>query len=221
MTHEVGHYLNLRHIWGDDGSACTGSDLVDDTPNQADETYAPPAFPSISCSNGPNGDMFMNYMDYTDDVGMNMFTRGQGVRMDATLHTVRASLLASDGLVPPGAVAGSDLWSKDTSDDIGDEPNASPQGMYLSDDIWVRNGTDGLANNDHQNPEYGAVITTVYVRVRNRGCTGTARRDHPSLLGQGLERPVLARPVGRQRDNAGAHGRRNRLPTGVGRGGHG
>ena len=174
MTHEVGHYFNLRHIWGDDGSACTGSDLVDDTPNQADETYSPPAFPAISCSNGPNGDMFMNYMDYTDDVGMNMFTVGQSVRMDATLHTARASLLASDGLVPPSAVAGSDLWSKSTSDDIGTEPNASTQSMYLSDDIWVRNGTDGLANHDHQNPEFGAAVTTVYVRVRNRGCTGTA-----------------------------------------------
>lgn len=174
MTHEVGHYLNLLHIWGDDGNLCTGSDEVDDTPNQADETYTPPAFPAISCMNGPNGDMFMNYMDYTDDVGMNMFTRGQSVRMDATLHTARASLLASDGLVPPGAVAGPDLWSKDVSDDIGAEPDTSAQPMYISDDIWVRNASDGIANQDHQNPEYGSSTTSVYVRVRNRGCTGNA-----------------------------------------------
>jgi hypothetical protein len=174
MTHEIGHYLNLLHIWGDDGSLCTGSDQVDDTPNQADETYTPPAFPAISCSNGPNGDMFMNYMDYTDDGGMNMFTAGQSVRMDATLHTVRASLLASDGLVPAGAVPGSDLWSKDVSDDFGAEPDTSAQPMYISDDIWVRNQNDGLANQDHENPEYGSSTTFVYVRVRNRGCTGSA-----------------------------------------------
>jgi hypothetical protein len=173
LTHEIGHYLNLLHIWGDDGSLCTGSDEVDDTPNQADETYTPPAFPAVSCSNGPNGDMFMNYMDYTDDGGMNMFTAGQSVRMDATLHTARASLLASDGLVPPAAVAGPDLWSKDVSDDIGAEPDASAQPMYISDDIWVRNDNDGIANQDHQNPEYGSPTTSVYVRVRNRGCSGT------------------------------------------------
>lgn len=59
-------------------------------------------FPAVSCMNGPNGDMFMNYLDYTDDAGMNTFTSGQSVRMDATLHTARASILASDGLVPPG-----------------------------------------------------------------------------------------------------------------------
>jgi hypothetical protein len=175
LTHEIGHYLNLLHIWGDDGSACTGSDQVADTPNQADETYTPPAFPAISCSNGPNGDMFMNYMDYTDDVGMNMFTSGQSVRMDATLHTARATLLASDGLVPPPAVpAGSDLWSKDVSDDVGAEPDPSAQPMYISDDIWVRNANDGVTNQDHQNPEYGSSTTSVYVRVRNRGCSGTA-----------------------------------------------
>ena len=107
-----------------------------------------------------------------------MFTAGQSVRMDATLHTARASLLASDGLVPPTAVAGSDLWSKDVSDDFGAEPDTSAQPMYISDDIWVRNANDGIANQDHQNPEYGSGTTFVYVRVRNRGCT--AARPAPS-----------------------------------------
>jgi Pregnancy-associated plasma protein-A len=80
-THEVGHWLNLRHIWGDDGAGCNGSDLVTDTPNQGDENYGCPSFPQVSCSNGPNGDMFMNYMDYTDDACMFMFTLGQKSRM--------------------------------------------------------------------------------------------------------------------------------------------
>lgn len=173
LTHEIGHYLNLNHIWGDDNGACSGSDNVSDTPNQGDKHFGVPAFPVVSCSNGPNGDMFMDYMDYTDDAAMNMFTAGQSVRMDATLHTVRTGLLASDGLVPPGEVAGPDLWSRDTSEDTGAEPDASTQPMYLSDDIWVRNDNNGLLNQDHENPEYGSATTSVYVRVRNRGCSGS------------------------------------------------
>ncbi len=176
-THEVGHWLNLLHIWGDDGNACTGSDNVSDTPNQADEHYTCPTFPDISCMNGPNGDMYMNYMDYTDDVCMNMFTAGQVARMDATLHTARASILASDGLVPVAGSPGPDLWMKDVSDDFGAEPDPSTQPMYLSDDIWVRTSNDGLMNQDHQNPEYrppGSPSNYIYVRVRNLGCSGTA-----------------------------------------------
>lgn len=79
-THEVGHWMNLRHIWGDDGTGCSGSDLVTDTPNQGSENYGCPAFPHVSCSNGPTGDMFMNYMDYTDDACMYMFSQGQKAR---------------------------------------------------------------------------------------------------------------------------------------------
>jgi hypothetical protein len=79
-THEVGHWLNLRHIWGDDGTGCTGSDFVNDTPNQGGANYGCPGFPKTSCNNGTNGDMFMNYMDYTDDACMYMFTGGQSSR---------------------------------------------------------------------------------------------------------------------------------------------
>lgn len=85
-THELGHCFNLFHIWGDDGTACTGSDQCPDTPNQAGENYTCPGFPSISCNNGPNGDMWMNYMDYSDDACMNMFTAGQVARMLAVLN---------------------------------------------------------------------------------------------------------------------------------------
>ena len=94
-THEIGHYLNLFHIWGDDGSGCGGTDEVSDTPNQGSENTGKPTFPHVSCNNAPNGDLFMDYMDYTDDDSMMMFTAGQVSRMRACLDTVRATLVAT------------------------------------------------------------------------------------------------------------------------------
>ncbi len=91
-THEVGHYLNLRHIWADTPD-CGGSDMVADTPNSAGPNYGAPVWPSVTCNNGPNGDMFMNYMDYTDDAAMFMFTAQQVLRMRAALETQRRGLL--------------------------------------------------------------------------------------------------------------------------------
>lgn len=101
-THEVGHWLNLRHIWGDDGTGCHGSDFVDDTPNQGGPNSGRPTFPTISCDNAPDGDLFMNYMDYVDDAAMMMFTHGQVTRMQLALDQVRSSVGTP---VPP---AGSD-----------------------------------------------------------------------------------------------------------------
>lgn len=92
-THEIGHWLDLRHIWGDDGEGCTGSDFVEDTPNQGGPNFGSPDFPHVSCDNSPNGDMFVNYMDYTDDRSMFMFTAGQISRIDACLEGPRSSLL--------------------------------------------------------------------------------------------------------------------------------
>ncbi|MBB4079188.1 hypothetical protein GGR28_001808 [Lewinella aquimaris] len=177
--HEIGHWLNLRHIWGDDTTEpdnCAFSDLVDDTPNQGPNNTGCPSFPSVTCDNGPNGDMFMNQMDYTDDACRTMFTVGQHVRAAATLFGVRASIIGSDALSPPPASpATPDLWSADTYDDVGDEPNASTEAMYHSADIWVRRTNDGFLNQEHQNPVYrpSSEPNYVYVRVRNRGCDGS------------------------------------------------
>jgi hypothetical protein len=79
-SHEVGHWMNLRHIWGD---ATCGSDLVSDTPTHNTANYGVPAYPHYSTCTGTPVEMTMNYMDYTDDRGMYMFTDGQKVRMDA------------------------------------------------------------------------------------------------------------------------------------------
>ena len=91
-THEIGHWLNLRHIWGDDGTGCNGDDFVGDTPNQAGANTGMPAFPRVTCNNGPNGDLFMDYMDYTDDAGMFVFTSGQVARMQASLDSDRSTI---------------------------------------------------------------------------------------------------------------------------------
>jgi len=90
-THEIGHWLNLRHVWGDTED-CSGTDFVADTPNQQHPNYGKPTFPHVSCQNGPNGDMFMNYMDYTDDDAMFMFTAQQVVRMQASLDGPRSTI---------------------------------------------------------------------------------------------------------------------------------
>ncbi|MBL0046978.1 MAG: fibronectin type III domain-containing protein [Bacteroidetes bacterium] len=105
MTHEVGHWLNLRHIWGD---ASCGNDLVSDTPTQSTSNFGCPTFPHTTCSNGANGDMFMNYMDYTDDGCMNMFTAGQSARMAALFATggARVGLTTSLGCQAPTASCG-------------------------------------------------------------------------------------------------------------------
>ena len=104
-THEVGHYLNLFHIWGDDGTGCGGTDEVDDTPNQAGENTGVPTFPHITCGNGPDGDLFYDYMDYSDDEVLVMFTHGQAARMEACLDTARSSLVHSTSSTPPHLAA--------------------------------------------------------------------------------------------------------------------
>jgi Pregnancy-associated plasma protein-A len=92
-THEVGHYLNLSHIWGEARvPTCTDSDSVDDTPNQWGPNFGKPVFPHASCDNVPDGDMFMNFMDYVDDDTMVMFTAQQVARMHAALEFSRAAL---------------------------------------------------------------------------------------------------------------------------------
>jgi hypothetical protein len=104
-VHEVGHFLDLLHIWGDDGSGCQGSDNVIDTPNQAGSNGSDVrkgSFPHISCNNGPHGDMFMNYMDYVDDDTMVMFSKGQVARMNAALAGPRKPLTQSNALTPVG-----------------------------------------------------------------------------------------------------------------------
>ncbi|HLT53205.1 MAG TPA: M43 family zinc metalloprotease, partial [Flavobacteriaceae bacterium] len=103
MTHEVGHYLGLFHTF--EGGCSGAGDQVADTPPVASPNYGCPTG-TDSCAGG-GLDMIENYMDYSDDTCMNIFTAGQKTRVQNVLATManRMSLAASDGATPPVAVA--------------------------------------------------------------------------------------------------------------------
>ena len=110
LTHEAGHWLNLRHIWGDEDC---GNDNIDDTPTGQEPNYGicTGNFPyNVGvCSSSPgqtitqsSGEMFMNYMDYSDDFCMNMFSLGQGERMRSAINTYRNYLTTNSNLIATG-----------------------------------------------------------------------------------------------------------------------
>lgn len=104
-THEIGHWLGMRHIWGDDQGACDSTDYVADTPNCGDNSGSTCEPTRNSCNDsgsthwGQNDvpDMIENYMDYSTDACMTMFTKGQKARMWSFLNTARSSLASSSG----------------------------------------------------------------------------------------------------------------------------
>lgn len=98
LTHEMGHYFGLRHIWGDINN-CSADDYCDDTP-MVDKSHSSCPETSFSCG---SENMFQNFMDYTPDRCMNLFTECQKSRMRTVVENSprRTSLLTSPGLTPP------------------------------------------------------------------------------------------------------------------------
>ena len=117
-THEVGHWLNLRHIWGD---ATCGSDLVSDTPTHRTSNAGCPAYPKTNTCTGGGTEMTMNYMDYTDDVCMYMFSAGQKARAQALFATggSRVGLLTSIGCNAPSGGTTCNVPASLTSSAVG------------------------------------------------------------------------------------------------------
>ncbi|MFN7493683.1 MAG: choice-of-anchor J domain-containing protein [Cyclobacteriaceae bacterium] len=153
LTHEMGHFFGLRHIWGD-VSGCTGNDYVADTPTQSGSTGGCPAHPQTSCSATK---MFQNYLDYTDDACMNLFTQGQVDRMLTILQNSarRKELPNSPGLQTPVSVA----------DDLGIKkiisPGASACSGSLTPSVLVRNyGNNTITNAQLQLKRNNTVIET-------------------------------------------------------------
>lgn len=106
LVHEAGHFFWLRHITGDQtcGDDFPGTPSLDDTPKQSALTDGcPTGNQSSGCTESPNppGKMYQNYMDYTDDACMSLFTNGQNKRAEQALLTFMSSLTTSDGGQPP------------------------------------------------------------------------------------------------------------------------
>jgi len=99
-VHEVGHWLGIRHLWGDE---YCGDDGIADTPKQEGYNQGCPTGIIKTCGNTTDGDMYMNYMDFTNDGCMNLFTKGQAQKMQALFVTggARNSILNSFGLSAP------------------------------------------------------------------------------------------------------------------------
>ncbi|MBA4056902.1 MAG: Pregnancy-associated plasma protein-A, partial [Marivirga sp.] len=149
-THEIGHFFGLHHVWGDDDGACSGTDYVNDTPNQAGSTSGCPAHPRVTCPDITS--MFQNYLDYTNDVCMNLFTQGQVARMITIIENSprRSSLTSSHGLMDPLPLA-NDLGVKDVITPLSGECNTT-----FTPSMEVRN----YGNNS---------ISSARIRVRKDG----------------------------------------------------
>lgn len=136
-THEIGHWLGLKHIWGD--NYC-GDDLVADTPPQGGYTAGCPNGFRSSCNNGSLGDMYMNYMDFTNDACMNLFTEGQKQRMRALFAEggPRASILTSKGLSAPWNATPDEIVLPTVNAHAYPNPATSEVTLnFGSDDSWV------------------------------------------------------------------------------------
>lgn len=101
LTHETGHYFDLYHIWGDDNGSCSGSDGISDTPNQGNSTGAlHTGVLTDNCTPNPPGIMYQNYMDYTPDAALLMFTQMQVAHMQEVYTSLRSSLGSSNACTP-------------------------------------------------------------------------------------------------------------------------
>lgn len=157
-THEIGHFFGLRHIWGDDedSDVCSGSDYADDTPNQATSTNSCPSGTRTSCG---SGDMYQNYLDYTYDACMNLFTKDQVSRMITVIENSprRASLLTSPALLDPAPVA----------NDLGIKEIISPTPTQCVNAITPTIEIKNYGNNTITSAQIRLLINGVPVETKN------------------------------------------------------
>jgi hypothetical protein len=175
-SHEVGHWLGLRHIWGD--GDCTVDDFCADTPNAGQENQGCPAG-ADSCPNSPGLDMIENYMDYTDDACMNIFTNDQKNRITTVMNNSirRVSLKTSDALTP-GFLLGNDASSRIINLNINCSKTFAPtieisnkgtntltqvtiQYSVDNQNVQTYNWTGSLTTNQSQNITLPNLTTTV------------------------------------------------------------
>lgn len=156
-THEVGHWLNLKHTWGDladDDSDC-GSDIVDDTPPVEVANYGCPidiSNENSSCGTDSRGEMYMNYMDYVNDECMFLFSKGQVTRMRTAVEGAISGLLTSSGVTA--------LTEIDVLEEVSVYPNSSTSGLFF---INMLNDIDLIKVRD----TYGRIILKKTIKANN------------------------------------------------------
>lgn len=166
LVHETGHWMGLKHLWGD---ADCGDDGVDDTPRQSTFTSGCPSGIRLSpCSNTPNGDMYMNYMDFTDDACINMFTEGQKTKMRSLLAKggTRQGILTSFGLQAPliAEIPAGNTEPKWFYANVYPNPTAGELTLDLSYDVrWV--GKTITITSSQGLPQMQAVITSKMMKL--------------------------------------------------------
>lgn len=182
-VHEIGHWLGLFHIWGDDAGTCAGDDGIADTPNQADSYYNCPSGTPNSCG---SNDMFMNYMDYTDASCSNMFTHDQKDKMHLVLNDFRDSLKFSEGcqvadlvikevIFPKGTICQNKILPAAVIQNIGSETVYSYGFSFYLDNI----SQGDIIIEDTLNPNEFAYLNLPYPIDINDNLVHTARFEIP------------------------------------------
>lgn len=138
LSHEIGHNFTLEHIWGDEPN-CAQDDGVADTPKQADASSGCPSFPHTDvCSPSSPGIMYMNYMDYSDDMCYNMFTNGQKNLCQSTIASYLMSLVNSAATV----CGVTDVNTISPADIISLYPNPSTGEVFITAELSNINTVD-------------------------------------------------------------------------------
>jgi PKD repeat protein len=190
-THEIGHYLGLEHIWGANEASCDDSDGIADTPPQEDANGGCPRGSVTSCNNtAAGGDMYQNYMDYTNDACMHLFTRGQAAYMYDLVTTTRPGLLtAATCPIPLQA----DFSASDSVIVAGTTVTFSDKSIGLPASSWqwtFEGGTPAFSTAQNPRVLYAAPGTyPVTLTVRAGDISDTSIR--PSYLEVTSQDPIL------------------------------
>ena len=183
-THEVGHYLGLDHIWGD---GCGVDDGIEDTPDQEADNGGCPTHPSPSCGN--QGDMWMNYMDYSNDECLYAFTPGQKAYMRRILETSRKALV-DHGRAICGSGGGGDEPSCNDGIQNGNETgvdcggDCQPCQTNQTVDLAITNITAGSDGCNNQ--------VTLQVTVKNNGSSDASNFKINYKIGDQAEKSYTA-----------------------------
>lgn len=157
LTHEVGHYLGLRHIWGDGG--CTEQDGIDDTPNADDQSQFDCDENKNTCVDDIQGvdlpDMIENYMDYSAETCMNSFTKGQVELMRGVLEDQRNDLVNDNPASVPVQEIFANLYPNPTSSSLKVQVNNGEADQYI---VYDLNGKRLVMDDIFQN-EFSVNVT--------------------------------------------------------------